>query len=219
MRKYDPKGDLLLAWNDSRLGWSFAFAVDAADNVYVADNKNSRVLKFTADGQYLLQWGSKGSGDRQFKNQISDIATDSAGNVYVVDAENYRIQKFTSDGQFLLKWGSEGNADGQFSPPARHPTSFGGIAVDATGNVFVVDKQIGRVQKFSPDGDFLLKWGSQGDGLFDNPSGIAVDTMGKVYVMNDNGRDAGARCSMRQSAMPPWWQCERHHLKQRRRRV
>jgi uncharacterized protein (TIGR03663 family) len=84
-----------------------------------------------------------------------------------------KVTKLASIKQF----GSQGNGDGQLAG-AR------GIAVSADGSVFVADQGNNRIQKFDPNGKFLLKWGSkgQGDGQFDSPSGIAVDKTGNVWV-------------------------------------
>ena len=64
-----------------------------------------------------------------------------------------------------------------------------GIAVDSSGNVYVVDMDNNRVQKFDSNGKFITKWGSygNGDGQFSYPAYIAVDTSGNVYVV-DSGR-------------------------------
>lgn len=80
---------------------------------------------------------------------------------------------------FLRKWGSWGSGDGQFKNPY-------GVAVDASGNVYVVDTGNPRIQKFSSSGAFLAKWGSSGsgDGQFEIPYGVAVDAWGKVYVVD-----------------------------------
>jgi len=78
---------------------------------------------------------------------------------------------------YLLQWGRAGTADGEFLGP-------GGIAVDASGNVFVADYGNHRIQKFTGTGTFLLKWGTNGtgDGQFNGPEGVAVDASGNVYV-------------------------------------
>lgn len=78
---------------------------------------------------------------------------------------------------FALKWGSSGSGEGQFDSPF-------GVAVDGSGNVYVVDTYNHRIQKFDTYGAFLAKWGSQGsgDGQFDGPVGVAVDSSGNVYV-------------------------------------
>ncbi|MBI4200532.1 MAG: 6-bladed beta-propeller, partial [Chloroflexi bacterium] len=72
-------------------------AVDASGNVYVADQENDRIQKFTSGGLFLAKWGSFGSGDGQF-NEPRGVAVDAAGNVYVADYGNDRIQKFASGG-------------------------------------------------------------------------------------------------------------------------
>ncbi|KAF5418121.1 MAG: Virginiamycin B lyase [Candidatus Methanophagaceae archaeon] len=59
-----------------------------------------------------------------------------------------------------------------------------GIAVDGSGNVYVVDTDNNRTQKFDSNGNFITKWGSYGtgDGEFQRPRGIAVDNGGNVFV-------------------------------------
>jgi DNA-binding beta-propeller fold protein YncE len=59
-------------------------AVDASGFVYVADQVNQRIQKFTGTGAYLTQWGSYGYGDGQFRSP-SGVAVDAQGNVYVSD--------------------------------------------------------------------------------------------------------------------------------------
>jgi hypothetical protein len=74
---------------------------DRSGNVYVADGfgSNSRIAKFTKDGNFLKSWGQTGSGQGQF-NRIRGIASDAAGNIYVADAGNNRIQVFDGEGTF-----------------------------------------------------------------------------------------------------------------------
>jgi DNA-binding beta-propeller fold protein YncE len=93
--------------------------------------------------------------------------------------ENNRIQKFDSNGNFITKWGTSGSGDGQFVRPAS-------LAVDASGNVFVVDEGNNRIQKSDSNGNFLTKWGTTGtdNGQFEEPTGIALDSSGNVYVVD-----------------------------------
>jgi DNA-binding beta-propeller fold protein YncE len=74
---------------------------DRAGNIYVADGSgpNSRIAKFTKDGNFVKSWGQTGSAQGQFK-QIRGIASDAAGNIYVADAGNNRIQVFDGEGTF-----------------------------------------------------------------------------------------------------------------------
>jgi tripartite motif-containing protein 71 len=111
-----------------------------------------------------------GSGNGQF-NDPGGIAVDQVGNVYVVDEYNNRVQKFDSNGKFITAWSSA-----QFQPST--------IAVDSVGYVFVVDYGNKRVQEFDSNGTFIRAWGSSGsgNGQFQGPMGIAVDSAGNVYV-------------------------------------
>ena len=99
-------------------------------------------LSPTSKFEFLLAWGSQGSGDGQFKRPAG-IVVDETGNVYVSDRGNHRMQVFDSNGRFLRKWGSKGGGDGQF----QYPES---VAVDGAGNVYVADVENRRFQVFAP---------------------------------------------------------------------
>ena len=59
-----------------------------------------------------------------------------------------------------------------------------GIAVDASGDVYVADEVNHRIQAFGPSGTYVTQWGSWawGNGKFETPMGIAVNTSDYVYV-------------------------------------
>ena len=85
---------------------------------------------------------------------------------------------------FISTWGSFGTGDNQFYTPV-------GVATNLGGDVFVIDSNNCRVQRFSSDGVYVTQWGSQGSGnsQFALPSDIAVDSNGDVYVADTvNGR-------------------------------
>jgi DNA-binding beta-propeller fold protein YncE len=164
-------------------------AVDSAGNVYVADRLNNRIQKFTAGGRFLDAWGGPpGAAIRQF-NAPYGVAVDGLGHVYVADTQNNRVQKLSSTGRFLATWGHNGGdgtpgiGNGEFTDPR-------GIAVDDAGDVYVADHGNNRIQKLSPTGRFLARWGANGgdgtpgsaDGEFRIPRGIAIDHAGHVYV-------------------------------------
>jgi len=83
-------------------------AVDSLGNVYVTDNANNRVEKFTSGGVFGLAWGTGGSGNSQF-NGVIGIAADTSGNIFVGDFNNNRVQKFDSNGNYLTQWGGAGS--------------------------------------------------------------------------------------------------------------
>jgi hypothetical protein len=129
----------------------------------------SGLLTVVEPYEFVLKWGSQGTGDGQF-NLPFGIAIEGDKYVYAADSSNHRIQKFTYNGGFVGKWGSQGTGDGQFDSPS-------GVTVDNSGHVYVLDTYNHRVQKFTSDGVFLLKWGSQGsgNGQFQSPTlGIAA---------------------------------------------
>jgi sugar lactone lactonase YvrE len=75
--------------------------------------------------------------------------------------------------------GTKGTADGQLRSPAD-------VAIGSEGNVWAVDRENNRVQKFAPDGTFLSKFGAAGgiDGYFNSPTGITVDSQGNLWVVD-----------------------------------
>lgn len=215
IRKVSPAGAALATWGtagngDGQLSTPKYLATDASDNVYVADSGNSRVQKFSSSGTWLAKWGTHGepaggapAPDGTF-NGPTGIAVDRArGWVYVVDSNNSRVQKFDLAGAFLAKWGEYGTGDGQFRFFGAGQGPEGSVAVDASGDVYVVDNMNGRVQKFTSDGVYLAQFGSPGTGggQFSYPSGIAVDDAGgHVYVVDNttNGNLPGNVCKVMQ---------------------
>lgn len=142
----------------------------------MADTDKHSILRFTAMGQFLGEWGSQGGNDGQF-NTPSGVAIGSDGSVYIVDTGNHRIQHFAATGQFLQKWGTYGNSDGQFNQPS-------GVAVGPDDSIYVADTNNFRIQRFSADGQFAGEWGSfgGGNGQFVKPTSVAVGPDGTVYV-------------------------------------
>lgn len=169
-------------------------AVDASGNLYVADDINHRVRKITPAGTVSTLAGSAlgsadGAGTAAQFNRPTGVALDASGNVYVADAKNHRIRKITPNGTVSTLAGStEGFAEGT-STAARFSEPVG-LAVDASGNVYVADSDNSRIRKITPDGTVsTLAGGSAGfaDGTattarFRSPSGVAVDAAGIVYV-------------------------------------
>ena len=126
------------------------------------------------------------------------MGLDSKGNLYVADTLNYVIRKMTPDGVVTTVAGSPGNSgsvDGtgaaaQFSSPY-------GVAVDGAGNVFVADSGNNAIRKITSTGVVTTFAGKAGpnagnsngnatDARFNNPSGLAADAAGNLYVSDSN---------------------------------
>jgi DNA-binding beta-propeller fold protein YncE len=149
-----------------------AIAVDTAGNVFVADTGNGRIEKFSPTGALLTSIGAKESGHGQF-SEPSGIAVDRAGNMYVAEiGSKHRIRKLGPDGTFIAEW-----APGLYGPRR--------IAIGPDDSIYLVDSGRNRIVKFSPDGQVLTSWGSEGsgEGQFKGVSSVAVDPANnKVYV-------------------------------------
>ena len=161
-------------------------ALDADDNLYVADRDLNRVVKLSPDGQVLrLQLGKTdgkgrtkpGSGPGELRHPF-DVAVDGNGDIFVADSGNRRIQVFSSSGTFLR----------QFGPGVLLSTSeVRGIALTAEG-LWVSDKEQERIFLFSRAGDLIKSIGDSDSvvGEISRVRGLASDRLGALYVVEPN---------------------------------
>ena len=81
-------------------------------DLYVTDGYGgARVVKYSADGQYLLQWGKRGTGPGEF-GLPHNLVIDAKGRVYVTDRDNQRVQVFEPNGRFVTEWTGTGGVSG-----------------------------------------------------------------------------------------------------------
>jgi DNA-binding beta-propeller fold protein YncE len=81
-------------------------------DVYVTDGYgNARVVKYSRDGRYLLEWGKRGKSPGEF-GLPHNVVVDRDGKVYVTDRDNQRIQVFDANGRFLTEWAGTGGISG-----------------------------------------------------------------------------------------------------------
>ncbi|TDU71002.1 peptidylamidoglycolate lyase [Prosthecobacter fusiformis] len=160
-------------------------AVLSDRSFYVSDGyKNTRVMKFSADGQFEFEWGAKGKGDGQF-NLPHGLAVDSKGRVYVCDRENHRLQVFDARGNFLQVWEGE------------HVGKPYGVAVSPEDDVFIMDGGIpslksasrGKAVQLDASGQVRDTFGSFGSapGQFQMGHDIAIGPDGAVYTAEGTG--------------------------------
>ncbi len=136
-----------------------------------------------------------GDGDSSFRHP-SSLTSDYEGSLVVTDTDNHRVVKLGPDGSCAWTVGgrdSEGNprsgtAQSEFDSPQA-------VTTDSENNIYVADSRNCRVQKLSPEGDFLTVFGSWGNanGQFggDGPLGIAVDEAGHILVSDSHTAAGG----------------------------
>ena len=173
---------------------------DFAGNIYVADQGNNRIREMTIVATTLAGSTFGLVDDVGTKAKFwfpANVATDAAGNIYVADAFNNRIRKITPGGSVTTLAGSGGSgpAAGGYHDDVQGTRALfnspEGVAVDASGNVYVADQGNNRIRKITPGGSVTTLAGDgnanwrDGAGTvaeFNRPQDVAVDASGNVYV-------------------------------------
>ena len=186
-------------------------AVDAAGNVYIADQSNERVRKVNQGTGIISTVAGTGSPGFDGEAGIATsarlyypegVAVDAAGNVYIADYYNDRIRKLTVATGVITTVAGSGTptfgGDGGLATAAQlyQPS---GVAVDAAGSLYIADEFNNRVRNVSPPAPtFLLSTfagtgtaGYNGDGAATGaqlyyPTGTAVDLAGNVYIADQS---------------------------------
>ena len=131
--------------------------IDSSGNLWVVDEVNDRLEEISENGEYLNEYGSKGTGNGQLSEPVA-IAYDN-GHLYVTEAADDRIQEFSPKARYISKFGSEGAGDGQFEVP------YAIAAGPTTHELYVTDRENNRVEIFTASGRFLSSFGSKGKGI------------------------------------------------------
>ena len=175
--KFDQDGKLLASWGGPGEGYEWpsvehGIFVDAKDNVWLAGSgeKDDQVLKFTAEGKFLAQFGrqgkSGGSSDTQNLGGPANLTVDSVGNELYV-ADGYRNRRVividTETLRFKRMWGAYGNKPddknlGPYNPDAPLAQQFRlphNVALSKDGLVYVSDRVNDRIQVFKTDGTYV----------------------------------------------------------------
>ena len=151
---------------------------DSAGNIYVSQHGWDRVQMFNSSYTYVRTIGSEGSGNGNVQDPYGVVVAN--GKVYVPDCSNRRIAVFSSTGTWNSNFGSYGNREFQDTY---------GIAVDATGNIYISSHQDQEVRKFDKDYNFIKRFGSSGsgDGQFNGVLEMAVGPNSRLYVVDHSG--------------------------------
>jgi NHL repeat-containing protein len=182
----------------AQLNFPKYIAVDAAGNLYFSDTYNNRVRKVEASTGIITTIagsGPAGEGKGGFAgdggkataallNAPQGVALDAIGNLYIVDGRNKRVRKVGLDG--IITTVAGGGTASVTSGASATAVSLGvpfGVAVDLTGNLYIVDIGVGSILKVSPSGAIsrAAQLGSEG--------GLAVDSTGNLFFADtDNNR-------------------------------
>jgi DNA-binding beta-propeller fold protein YncE len=155
--------------------------VDATGRVFVTDTGNKRVVVFTAEGDYLTQFGGPGSDPGQLEEPVG-VAIDAQGRVVVADTWNQRVQVFAPDAT-----GLNFTPEANWEVAAWYSQSIDNkpfITVAQSGDIVLTDPEGCRVLEFSPAGKIAHIWGqcSSGTDGFGQPAGVAADRAGGVWI-------------------------------------
>jgi hypothetical protein len=175
---FNPAGDLIQHWGGPGEGYEWpqsnhGLAFDHKDNIWIGGNgaDDAHVLKFTKDGQFLMQLGRSGghagSNDRENFGRVAKIFVDAEANeAYIADGYgNRRVAVVDADsGEFKRYWGAYGNRPDDSplprynpnDPPAqqfRSPVHCAELSNDRL--LYVCDRAGDRIQVFHPDGTFV----------------------------------------------------------------
>jgi sugar lactone lactonase YvrE len=174
--------------------------LDSAGNLYISDSNNHTIRKVTPAGVVTTLAGkagqsgsTNGTGSAARFNYPSRGCVDASGNIFIADFGNYTVRKITQTGVVTTvagKAGEAGSDDGSGSS-ARFNQPMA-VAMDQAGNLYVADIWNCTIRKISPAymvttiagsaGEIGSNDGNGPDARFFDPSSVAVDSSGNLYV-------------------------------------
>lgn len=193
--KFSPDGEILMTLGEQGvsgseaglLHWPNDVVVDPdSGDIFIAESHrngmNNRIVHFAADGRYIKEFGSKGSGPGEL-SEPHTIAMDSRGRLFVGDRENNRIQIFSQDGELIDVWRQFGRPSGIFITPddtiyvadsESGPDTGAGELMGIMKGIRIGSAVDGSVHAFIEDMEPLTDPHSGAEG-------VGVDSKGQVY--------------------------------------
>ena len=197
---------------DALLAGPSGVAVDDAGNVFIADTGNHRIRRVEASTGVIStvagdgRAGFRGDGGLATSSSLTSpqgLAVDSEGNLWIADSGNNRVRLVrASSGTIVTVAGNGGlgfSGDGDLALQASlaRPTQ---VAVDEEGNLFIADSYNDRVRRVDASTHVMTTFAGNGYGGFSpdgfsatevalsNPTGVAVDAEGNLYIAEPEGR-------------------------------
>jgi uncharacterized protein (TIGR03437 family) len=182
----------------------YALTLDSAGSIYIADSYNNRVRKITPDGIVTTVAGNGKAGYNGDNIQATSaslnfpigVIVDAAGNLYIADADNALVRMVSPQGIITTVAGVvPGSGPGSFADNIPALSAFvipKQVAIDAAGNLLLSDFATNRVRKVAGGvittiaGNGTQDFGGDGgpavQAAFNNPTGLAVDADGNIYI-------------------------------------
>ncbi|WP_052733139.1 NHL domain-containing protein [Hymenobacter terrenus] len=190
----------------------YGVAVDGSGNIYIAVQGGNRVRKVSAATGVITTVagtsatpgfsGDGGPATGAMLDTPRGVAVDGSGNIYIADVGNFRIRKVSAATGVITTLAGTGTAG--FSGDGGPATgamlnSPRGVAVDGNGNIYIADQSNHRVRKVSAATGVITTLagaggtgGFSGDGgpatgaMLDEPTGVAVDGNGNIYIADQS---------------------------------
>ncbi|MCX6552651.1 MAG: peptidyl-alpha-hydroxyglycine alpha-amidating lyase family protein [Acidobacteria bacterium] len=181
-----------------------SMARDASGNIWTLNRGEIPIQIYRPDdGALVKMWGQ---GEFKTPHQLR---FDRDGSVWVTDSGNHTVKKFTPDGKLLMTLGVA-NERGVDSKHFDGPTD---LAISPTGDLFISDGYgNNRIVHYDKTGRFVKTWGTVGigPGQLSLPHGIAMDSKGRLYVVERNNAriqvfdQSGKSLAQWRNIMTPW---------------
>ena len=186
VQKLDPNGNVLMtlgtsgakgAWDEASGSRLFdqpnETALDSQGNLYVVQGHgvgDPKVLKFNSGGEFIKQWGGKGTGPGEFFAAHS-IEIDANDVLFIADRENFRIQRFDTEGAYLGEW--------------TYDAMVCGLYLHDDGFLYMTsgfDGEFGKINM--EDGSLVGTLGSPGNGVgqFGEAHYLTIDGTGNIFI-------------------------------------